>query len=62
MNYFTIKRSFFVVFSNKCCEEYEKINKFIKKLNKSEIGKIIENIQKTLEEEDTIHLILFFKI
>lgn len=48
MNYFTIKRSFFIVSSNKCCEEYEKIDRFIKILNKSEIGKIIENIQKNI--------------
>ena len=46
MDYFTIKRSIFIVSSNKCCEEYEKIDKFIEILNKSEIGKIIENVQK----------------
>ena len=48
MNYFTIKRSIFIVSSNKCCEEYEKIDKFIEILNKSGIGKIIENIQNNI--------------
>lgn len=42
MNYFTIKRSIFIVSSNKCCEEMEKIDKFIDILNKSGIGKLIE--------------------
>lgn len=42
MNYFTIKRSIFIVSSNKCCEEYEKIDKFIEILNKSNIGILIE--------------------
>lgn len=45
MNYFTIKRSIFIVSSNKCCGETMKIDKFIDILNKSGIGKIIENIQ-----------------
>lgn len=45
MNYFTIKKSFFIVSSNKCCEEYEKIDKFIELLNKSGIGAIINNTQ-----------------
>ena len=31
--------------SNKCCEEYDKIDKFIEILNKSGIGKIIETEQ-----------------
>ena len=48
MNYFTIKRSIFIVSSNKCCEEYEKIDKFIEILNKSGIGKIIENTQNNI--------------
>ena len=46
MNYFNIKRSIFIVPSNKCCEEYEKIDKFIEILNKSGIGKLIEQEQK----------------
>lgn len=45
MDYFTIKRAIFIVSSNKCCEEYEKIDKFIEILNKSGIGKLIENEQ-----------------
>lgn len=48
MDYFTIKRSIFIVPSNKCCEEYEKIDKFIEILNKSGIGKIIENVQNNI--------------
>ncbi len=48
MDYFTIKRTFFVVPSNNCCEEYKKIDKFIEILNKSGIGKIIENEQKKI--------------
>ncbi len=46
MNYFSIKRTIFIVPSNKCCEEYEKIDKFIAILNKSQIGKIIKKEQK----------------
>ena len=57
MDYFNIKRSIFIVSSNKWVEEYEKIDKFIEILNKSGIGKLIENTQKILEEEDIIHLI-----
>lgn len=48
MNYFNIKRTIFIVPSNKCCEEYEKIDKFIEILNKSGIGKIIENVQNNI--------------
>lgn len=48
MNHFTTKRSLFVVSSKRCCEEYEKIDKFIEILNKSGIGKIIENIQNNV--------------
>ncbi len=48
MNYFNIKRSIFIVSSNKCIEEYEKIDKFIEILNKSGIGKLIENTQKNI--------------
>ncbi len=42
MEYFTTKRFLFLVSSNRCCEEYEKIDQFILILNKSNIGKIIE--------------------
>ena len=48
MNYFNINRSFFIVSSNKCCEEYDKIDKFIQLLNKSGIGKIIANEQSKI--------------
>ena len=48
MNNFTIKRSIFIVPSNKCNEEFEKIDKFIEILNKSGIGKIIENVQNNI--------------
>ena len=34
MNYFNIKRSIFIVSSDKCIEEYEKIDKFIEKTKK----------------------------
>ncbi len=46
MEYFTIKRFLFLVPSNDCNEELEKIDKFINLLNKSKIGKIIEKEQK----------------
>ena len=46
MEYFTIKRFLFLVPSNDCDEELEKIDKFINLLNKSGIGKIIEKEQK----------------
>ena len=46
MNYFNIKRTIFIVSSNKCCEEYEKIDKFMELLNKSGIGKIISKEKK----------------
>ena len=46
MNYFNTKMPIFVVPSNKCYEELEKIDKFIGILNKSGIGKIIEKEQK----------------
>lgn len=48
MNYFSIKRTIFIVPSNKCNEEFEKIDKFIEILNKSGIGKIIENVQNNI--------------
>lgn len=46
MEYFTIKRFFFLVPSKNCAEEFEKIDKFIEILNKSGIGKIIEQERK----------------
>lgn len=48
MNYFTIKKTIFLVYSNKVVEEYNKIDKFIEILNKSNIGKIIENVQNRI--------------
>lgn len=48
MNYFTIKESIFIVPSNKCNEEFRKIDKYIELLNKSGIGQIIENTQKVI--------------
>lgn len=42
MNYFTIKSSIFLVPSSECDEEFRKIDKFLKILNKSRIGAIIE--------------------
>ena len=46
MNYFTIKKSFFLVPSKECCEEIEKIDKFLYILEKSGIGTIIEKAYK----------------
>ena len=45
MEYFNTKRPIFIVPSNKCCEEFDKIDKFLKILNKSGIGKIIKKVQ-----------------
>lgn len=45
MNYFNINRSFFIVSSNKCNEEFKKIEKFISILNKSGIGNLIKDEQ-----------------
>lgn len=45
MEYFTIKRTLFLVSSNKCEEEYEKIDKFMKFLEKSEVGKLIHHVK-----------------
>ena len=36
MDYFNIKRSIFIIFSNKCIEKKKKIDKFIEILNKIE--------------------------
>ena len=57
MEYFNIKRPIFIVPSNKCCEEFDKIDKFLKILNKSEIGPIIKKFKEKQEEKDMIHLI-----
>ena len=46
MNYFTIKKQFFLVCSNKCVEEYKKIDKFMTLLEKSGVGKIISKEYK----------------
>ena len=46
MEYFNTKRPIFIVPSNKCCEEFDKIDKFLKILNKSEIGSIIKKVQR----------------
>lgn len=48
MNYFIINRSLFIVPSKQCCEEYDKIDKFIGILNKSRIGEIIEKEQNKI--------------
>lgn len=47
MNYFTIKKSLFLVPSTKCYEELDKIDKFLAILEKSGVGKIIEYEQKS---------------
>lgn len=46
MEYFSTKRFLFLVSSNKCNEELDKIDKFVSILNKSEIGIIIESEKK----------------
>jgi len=46
MEYFTIKRSFFLVPSINCNEEFEKIDKFMIFLEKSGVGKVIEKANK----------------
>ena len=45
MEYFTIKRPLFLVPSNICYEEFEKIDKFMKFLEESRVGKIINNVK-----------------
>lgn len=42
VNYFTTIRPIFLVPSNKCCEEFERIDQFVSILNKSNIGFLIE--------------------
>ena len=46
MNYFTTKRALFLVPSQRCDEEFEKIDHFLEILEKSNIGKLIEKEQK----------------
>lgn len=46
MKYFTIKNSFFLVPSTKSNEEFEKIDKFLKILEKSGVGKLINSIHR----------------
>ena len=45
MNYFSIKRPIFIVPSEKCSVEFEKIDKFMILLEKSGVGKIIEYVK-----------------
>ena len=44
MKYFSIKKTFFIAPSQKCNEEFKKIDKFMNLLENSGVGKIIENI------------------
>lgn len=46
MTYFTTKYSLFLVSSNDCCEEFQKIDKFLYILEKSDVGQIIESEYK----------------
>ena len=45
MDYFSIKRPIFIVPSEKCSVEFEKIDKFMILLEKSGVGKIIEYVK-----------------
>ncbi len=45
MGYFSIKRPFFLVPSTICMEEFEKIDKFMELLDKSDVGEIIANVK-----------------
>lgn len=45
MEYFSIKRPLFIVPSEKCNVEFEKIDKFMNLLDKSRVGKIIEYVK-----------------
>ena len=49
MGYFNIKRSLFIVPSKKCNAEFEKIDKFMAFLEKSGVGKILENVKQEKE-------------
>ena len=46
VEYFNTKRPIFIVPSVKCCEEYNKIDEFLKILDNSGIGIIIKKVQK----------------
>lgn len=48
MEYFTIKWPIFLVPSNTCYEEFKKIDKFMMILEKSGIGRLIEDKNKKL--------------
>ena len=45
MEYFSIKRSFFIVPSQNCNIEFKKIDKFMNFLNNSGVGIIIANVK-----------------
>lgn len=45
MEYFSIKRPIFIVPSEKCSVEFEKIDKFMNLLDKSGVGKIIQSVK-----------------
>ena len=45
MEYFSIKRPLFIVPSEKCSVEYEKIDKFMNLLEKSGVWKIIKYVK-----------------
>ena len=45
MRYFSIKRAIFIVPSEKCNKEFEKIDKYMEFLESSGVGKIIENVK-----------------
>ena len=45
MKYFSIKRTLFVVHNQKCCEEFDKIDKFMQLLENSGVGKIVANVK-----------------
>ena len=45
MEYFIIKKPLFIVPSKKCSVEFEKIDRFMNLLEKSDVGKIIKNVK-----------------
>lgn len=57
MNYFNINIVIFIVPPNKCTEKFAKTDKSIVILNKTDVGKIIEKVQKRMEEMVIIPLI-----
>ena len=52
MNYFTTKRAFFLVPSNRCIEEFDKIDNFLSILEKSNVGELISYIYKKNKTTD----------